>query len=375
MRRSNRPARNVSAPVALQISSAVLTPAQRRFNSLLRHISQARERLAAWHDNQPAYREAHVAVVLPLQKEVMAGQKRWVFALDALPDRGRWTNAERATVRDLILEAAGALLAAGGDDFAVKAVFDKYSDVDYDSEQRERVLALKDIAEAMTGLDLGDDEGIDSSEDLFARMQQGLRDREAFEEPDRGAEPTRRRQSGTQRRREAEAQQATQSVREIYRKLASALHPDRETDSTQRREKTALMQRVNQAYAGNDLLALLELQLQIEQIDASHIANAGADRLKQYNTVLAEQLEELKAEVARVEMEFCTEFGLRTGSRLDPRKLGELLEDGSRAFRAELEARQREMRMLDDVAMTKQWLKRQKQRIRDEGIGFWFERP
>ncbi len=52
-----------------------------------------------------------------------------------------------------------------------------------------------------------------------------------------------------EQRREAEAQQATQSVREVYRKLASALHPDRETDERQREAKTALMQRVNQACA------------------------------------------------------------------------------------------------------------------------------
>jgi curved DNA-binding protein CbpA len=69
-------------------------------------------------------------------------------------------------------------------------------------------------------------------------------------------------------------------VREIYRKLASALHPDRETDEREREAKTALMQRVNQACEAQDLLALLQLQLQIEQIDERHIANAGEQRLK-----------------------------------------------------------------------------------------------
>jgi len=66
---------------------------------------------------------------------------------------------------------------------------------------------------------------------------------------------------------------ATQSIREIFRKLASALHPDRETDRKGREVKTALMLQVNRAYAGNDLLTLLELQ--IEQVDASHIARGA----------------------------------------------------------------------------------------------------
>lgn len=43
------------------------------------------------------------------------------------------------------------------------------------------------------------------------------------------------------------------------------------------------MQRVTQAYETQDLPALLQLRLQIEQIDRSHIANAGEQRLKRYN--------------------------------------------------------------------------------------------
>ena len=35
------------------------------------------------------------------------------------------------------------------------------------------------------------------------------------------------------------------------------------------------MLQVNRAYAANDLLSLLELQLQIEQVDAAHIARGA----------------------------------------------------------------------------------------------------
>jgi hypothetical protein len=187
----------------------------------------------------------------------------------------------------------------------------------------------------------------------------------AAEEAERGARASRRRKSAAQQKREDEAQQATQSVREIFRKLASALHPDRETDEQQRALKTQLMQRVNQAYAANDLLALLELQLQIEQIDASHIANASAQRLKHYNKVLSEQLTQLKAEVDDVEMAFRMEFGLEPASGLDPRKLGQVLEQEGRELRAGLSELQRDMRMLADVAATKRWLKRQRQPLRE----------
>ncbi len=354
---------------ALQISAAhagpALTPSQKRFNTLIRQIDQVRLMLAAWHDNIAAYRQAHGEVLRPLQAKLLEGHRQWVLALDAALEQANWTKAERATLREVLCDAAGELLAGRGEDEQIKALFDKHSEVDFDTEQRDRMLAMKEMAEAMTGLDLGDDDGIASDSDLFARLQKGLHEQVANEEAQRSAKAARRRKSAAQQRREADAQQATQSVREIYRKLASALHPDRETDAQQRDAKTALMQRVNQAYEAQDLLTLLALQLQIEQIDPSHIANAGEQRLKHYNKVLGEQLAELKAEVERVETDFRMEFGLEPGLGLNPRKLGQVLEQTSRQWRAEFNEQQRELRMLDDVAATKRWLKRQRQRARE----------
>jgi hypothetical protein len=78
----------------------------------------------------------------------------------------------------------------------------------------------------------------------------------------------------------------SQSVRDIYRKLASVLHPDRETDPTERERKTALIQRANQAYGRNDLLELLTLQIETEQIDAGALADIPEARLRHYNDVL-----------------------------------------------------------------------------------------
>ena len=359
---------------ALQISTGeagpALTPQQKRFNTLIRQIEQARQALAAWHDNIAVYRQAHAQVLLPLETELMAARRQWVFALDELLGQRGWTKAERDTLGELVCDTAGELLHARDDDEELKALFAKHAEVDFDTERQQVVRAMKNMTEVVTGLDLGDDEGIDTDADLFERMQQGLQERAAADEAERSAKAARRRKSAAQQRREAEAQQATQSVREIFRKLASALHPDRETDARQRDVKTALMQKVNQAYAANDLLTLLELQLQIEQIDAGHIASASAQRLKHYNKVLSEQLAELRAEVERVEMGFRIDFGLEPGWGTNPRKLGQLLEQNSRQLRAELNQQQRDMRMLADVAATKRWLKRQRQLLREAEFDF-----
>jgi hypothetical protein len=361
---------NDALQIVLGEAGPVLTPQQKRFNTLVRQIEQVRQTLAVWHDNSIAYRQAHIEVLVPQQTALRAARREWVFALDALLARTGWTKAERATLGELVCDTAGELLHSCDGDEALEALFAKHAEVDFDTERQEMVRSLKDMAEAMTGLDLGDDEGIRTDADLFERMQRGMQERVAAEEAEREAKAARRRKSAAQQRREAEAQQATQSVREIFRKLASALHPDRETDAQQREVKTALMQKVNQAYAANDLLTLLTLQLQIEQIDSNHIASASVERLKHYNKVLSEQLAELKSEVDRVEMRFRIDVGLEPGWGTNPRKLGHLLEQSSRELRAELSQLQRDMRMLADVASTKRWLKRQRQLLAEPAFDF-----
>ena len=358
----------------LQIAPAAdaptLSPQQKKFNARIKQIEQARQKLLDWDANVASYRQAHSGILRPLQDALLAGQRQWAHALDAALDQRAWGKADRATLKDLLLQAVGELLGSGLDDDSLKTLFEKHADIDFEAAQRENVLALKSMAEAMTGLDLGDDDGLESEEVLFQRLHEGMNEHAQAQEAARKSRPAKGRAAAAQARREDEERHATQSVREIYRKLASALHPDRETDPKQRDAKTTLMQRVNQAYEANNLLALLELQLEIEQIDASHIANAGDERLRYYNKVLGEQLDELKAELEHVEMGFCMEFGIPPGARLNPGKLGLLLQETRRAWESDLAEQQRELRILEDVALTKRWLKQRRKQWQDDDFGF-----
>ena len=352
----------------LQIASgtggSALTPDQKRFNNLIRQVEQARQTLTAWRDNIPLYAHAHVEVIVPLVQALAAARREWTFALDRLLEQPGWTKAERATLCELVCDSAAQLLDANDEeDPALKALFDKHGEVDFDTEQQRSRMALKHMVEEVTGLDLGDITDIASDEDLFKRMHEGIAAK--VSSTDAQTPSRRRRKTAAQQRRETEAQLASQSVREIFRKLASALHPDRETDPARHEAKTALMKKVNQAYAANDLLALLELQLQIEQVDAGHIANASAQRLKHYNKVLSEQLAELKDETLRVETEFRIGFNLEPGWGMNPTKLGGSIDQNAKHLRAGLALYRRDMRMLTDKAATKRWLKREQQRLRD----------
>ncbi|MCW7541888.1 J domain-containing protein [Aquabacterium sp. A7-Y] len=359
--------------IAVDGSDRVLTRDQKRFNTLSRQIEQARSTLEAWQDKVAPYGEAHVQVLLPLQAQWRALRRQWVFKLDLASQRFKWTRTERETLQAVLCEAAAELLGADDDDVELKALFARHAQVEFDTERQEALQALKELTEAMTGLDLGDDQGLTSEEDLLRRVHEGVQEQAAAADAMREAKASKRRKTAAQQRREDEARQATQSVREVFRKLASALHPDRETDLRQREAKTALMQEVNQAYAKNDLLALLELQLRIEQIDAGHLAAADPQRVRHYNKVLAEQLDEIRTEIAHAEMRFCMDFGVEPGRSLNPLKLGELLEREARHWRAALVLATQDLDLLDDPAASKRWLKaiRRDFRERDRDLDFF----
>lgn len=352
--------------ISVRTSGAPLSPEQKRFNNLIRQIEQARQTLIAWQENLPPFAQTYLEVVLPLQDSFLAARREWLFGLDALLGQSGWTRTERAMLRELVCDTAGELLAVDEDDAELKALFDKYSDVDFDTDKQQELQAMKEMTEIFTGLDLGDSADIRTDEDLLQRMSERMKEAAAEAQDKNAARAKRRRKTAAQQRRESEAQLATQSVREIYRKLASALHPDREPDPARRDAKTAMMQKINQAYEANDLLTLLEMQLQIEQVDARQIASAGAQRLKHYNNVLAEQLVGLKMEIERVEYGFRGDYVVEPGSAVNPRKLGKLIDERTRLLRAELAQQQREARILGDRAGMKRWLKQQRQAMREE---------
>ncbi len=346
------------------------TPEQKRFHQLVAKIDKARARLSAWRDNVPLFAQLHAQRLKPVLAELAAARRERVFALDALLDKRTFSAADRQTLQQTICDEAGALIDSddsddGSDQEALKALYNKHADVDFDTEERQHLQQMQGLFEQMSGVDLGD--GVASHEELVQRARERL---DAAAQSAEQARPARRKSapSPAQAKREAEAKLATQSVREVYRKLASNLHPDRAADEADRAAKTALMQRLNQAYEANDLLTLLELQLQIEQVDGQALGSVAPERVKHYNKVLAEQLREIEAEIDAREMQFDIDYGLMQERRLDPNKLAPLIDDELTELRFAMSQLQRERRALDDPAAFKRWLKQERRAQREDDL-------
>ena len=386
-------------PQLRQGSAGALPPEHKRFNGLLIKIEKAREALQTWQVQVPLALALHSQVVQPLIDEYDINERTWLDEMDALLAQPGYSNSDRNTLRGLVLDLAQELIETRADEDvpALKAIYNRHSETGFDEDQKLDLEATRAMLEEVMGIDLGDlvaeseEELVDMARARWAEQggagQAGARQSDSRQSgfsqgSPFGAEPNdsndapratkAKKLSKAQKQREADAQQMTQSVRDVYRKLASALHPDLAADDADRSTRTALMQRVNQAYERNDLLALLSLQLEIEQVDADHLAQQTAARVRQFNHVLAEQLAELQAAVEEREMAFCHAINRMPGRPLDPQRLSVAVGAAKGEMNVALYQLERKRSASRDKASVKRWLKQERAEQNMERFGVFF---
>ncbi|KGB92488.1 MULTISPECIES: J domain-containing protein [Burkholderia] len=316
--------RGAAVAIAPSHETASLSKAQKTFNTLVEQIEKRRERLGAWEAVMPAFQKKFVDGLLPLEQEATALRIRLIHLLDDAFLQKGLSKAEQRTLSDLIADMARDLLHTS-DDAALKVIYHRHAGSDRVGNATAAPEPTKPKREPESQSPSPEDLDSLSPDELAERMQAELdaqfeRDMAAHaaREAQRAKRKKAPKQSAAQARIEAEQAESNKSIREIYRKLASALHPDRESDPNEQTRKTALMQRVNHAYDKGNLLQLLELQLEIEQIDRRAIDGLGEARLTRYNGILEEQLRELDREIEHVEHDFRRTYGIASSTKVTP---------------------------------------------------------
>ncbi|WP_349608088.1 J domain-containing protein [Cupriavidus sp. DF5525] len=350
-----------SVSIAPDHNRPILSKGQKTFNSLIKQIEKRRMRLRAWETVTPSFQQRYVNDLLPLEQTLTDLQIRMVHRLDRAYEQKELTKAERRKLAAVITDLAGPL---AGEDDGLKAIYNKYSATDYDSETAAEIDGMKSMLEAVLGVELGDDLDISSPEELLQHAQAHIQQRQAEEATEAVAREARRakrkkspRQLAAEARAQEEQAQISLSIREVYRKLASALHPDREADPQERDRKTKLMQRVNEAYNKNNLLQLLELQLELEHIDQHSINHISEDRLKHYNKILKEQICELDQEILHVETAFRYSYGIEPFEALSPDTVLRNLAADIKDLRLNIRALEHDLAAFEDIKNLKGWLK------------------
>lgn len=350
--------------VRVHSSDRPLSKGQQTFNRLTQQIEKLRTQIAAWEETKTRCQKKYTEEMLPLLGVATGLKIKLLHALDRAATQKGLTRAERRILGEFIIGAAEDLLAER-DDVEVKAVYNKYSASDYDSEELAHAQGMKDMIEDMFAMDLGDEAGVDSVEEVMRRAQACFEEQEAqfaAEEAEREARRAQRKKSARQlekaAREEADAKQIQQSIRAIYRKLASALHPDREADPEERLRKTGLMQRINQAYDQQNLLQLLELQLELEHIDSHALSQIDEERLRHYNAILKKQVEDLRQEMMRIESFFLAQLRMAPYGALKPQTVMRALADDIVHARQINRLMEQDIRELAQPGSVKMWLKK-----------------
>lgn len=101
-------------------------------------------------------------------------------------------------------------------------------------------------------------------------------------------------QAAKERNRLAQEEAKNRDLKSLFKQLAKAFHPDLEPDPLLKQHKQVWMQRLNTAYAANDLREMLQLEMEWLGEEATNLATAGDEKLKVYCMVLKEQITDLK---------------------------------------------------------------------------------
>lgn len=335
------------------------TKQQKRFNQLIKKIEKQRQHLRSWHTNMLLYQQKHAKQYLPLLNRLDHTRNKLVYLFDRIYLDRIFNRLERQKLAELIVKVAADLLATD-ENTELKAIFDKYSPIDYDTQVNVVKAQAKAKLEQMLDTEIADDVELDDEtvHKLLAEKAQQMREQEVLREVHDNQRKKTAKQLAREEKLEQEQKSIDRSIRETFRKLASTLHPDRESDSAERTRKTELMQRVNVAYGNKNLWQLLELQMEIEQVDETVIAALGEDKLKHYNQALAEQLIDLEIEIEQTELDFRRRFHIDENRLLAPAYLCAKLEHETNRLQQDITNLARDLKIFEQPKKLKIWLKK-----------------
>ncbi len=368
---------SLSALMVQPGDQAPLTLAQQRFNDLLAQIerlSRQIQRLEAWSD---AHRYAHIQALRDAVQQAQEQRKSLLLFLHERLQTADLTVQQQRMARGKLRILIGELSATA--DPQVQALVDVYvSEEDAQEaaeEQAEAAQRLRERIEEALGQPLEKPSQYQTPEEMMAagmrqwqRQQQADEERKAAKRAARKAEKLAQKQA---QKKSAAAEKgdvpvalmrevdAKSAIRTIFRQLASALHPDREPDDTERLRKTALMSEVNAAYEKNDLTTLLRLQTQVTQVSPQSTARMADYQLIAMSLLLKEQVAALEDDLDQLENRLSRELCVPVRASSDEAALSQSLQRIQADQRYTADSLAADLRRIQNEAELKRWLKEQ----------------
>jgi hypothetical protein len=355
---------------------AQLTPAQQRFNDLLAQIERLSgqiQRLQAWSDK---HRYAHIQALRESVQLSQTHRKSLLLFVHERLQTADFTDRQQRMARGLVRGLMAHLDATNDPQF--QALVDLYvseeDEQEAAEEQAEAAQRLRERIEEALGQPIEKSGQYQTPEEMMAagmrqwqRQQQADEDRKTAKRAARKAQKKAQKKSAAAEKGDVPAAlmrelDAKSAIRTIFRQLASALHPDRETDEQERLRKTTLMSEVNAAYEKNDLTTLLRLQMQVTQVNPQNKAGSvrmADDKLIAMSLLLKEQVAALEDDLAQLESCLSRELCVQVRAEADEAALSQSLQRIQADQRHSADSLAADLRRIQNEAELKRWLKEQ----------------
>jgi len=328
---------------------------QAQFDTLLEQGKTLSAKLGTLKTVIDQHRRLYASTVPVLQKKQDSLRRAMVLWLDQrLKGEGLTARQERL-IRRLICSIAMEFAMRG--DRVMRALHDVHSEESLaDIERAQAAEAEAYLKEAM-GAEFGEDQVFENLDDVLHAKFDFMRKEAEARARNRAAR--RAKKSKLSAADQQAADDVESALRSLYRKLASALHPDRESDDEVRAHKTQLMSEANTAYERRDLLALLELQTKAQLPEATLTTALARKKLVALTDLMRERLTAIHREIRDMELQATAEFLLPASMTIHEASLKHHLNSRKRDMLLELRRLNEELTSVKTDTGLKRWLKEQ----------------
>jgi len=266
-----------------------LSPQQKKLNRLIERIEQQKQELAAWKNAQADIQDHTRSKLLPVYSEL---HTVLFTQLDTL-----WNHLASDAFSKLDLVQIDTKIAALAKMLKKSQMLtseqkEQVEKIDtFYIQHEEHIRAKKAKANSIQNHDLA--ETVEQNVDVDWENYE-------YDSTQYIAERERAKQLKQQEKREQAVKMAEQSLKTVYLKITAMIHPDREPDEAKKLEKTELLQKVNEAYAVQDLFYLLKLQLQLEINKVLSSKALSSEQVKFYQLSLEAQSQNLQSQLEEI---------------------------------------------------------------------------
>ena len=268
---------------------AGLSPQQKKLNRLIERIEQQKQELAAWQNAQADIQNYTRSKLLPVYSEL---HTVLFTQLDTLWNHLAHDALSKADLVQIDTKIAALAKMLKKSQMLTSEQKEQVEKIDtFYMQHAEHIRAKKTKANSIQSHDLA--ETVEQNVDVDWENYE-------YDSAQYEAERERAKQLKQQEKREQAAKMAAQSLKTVYLKITAMIHPDREPDEVKKLKKTELLQKVNEAYAAQDLFYLLKLQLQLEINKSLSSKALSSEQVKFYQLALEAQSQSLQGQLDEI---------------------------------------------------------------------------